>query len=165
MYDTVRALISGALLVIGPGALAGDAPAGEEDATPADAPKLGELQRAEIDAEIQEHVPRIRACYDDGLRRDSSLAGKVTVKFVIGADGAVTSAQEASGDLADEAVVACVVDAIGQMSFPEPEGGGIVIVSYPFVFTPDDASEGTPAAEPAEGGAERGKKRRGARGR
>ena len=30
----------------------------------------------------------------------------------------------------------CIVQAVRRWEFPKPLGGGIVIVSYPFVFTP-----------------------------
>ena len=30
----------------------------------------------------------------------------------------------------------CISDRFYQMQFPEPKGGGIVVVSYPFIFAP-----------------------------
>jgi hypothetical protein len=84
---------------------------------------------------VQRHLPTIRLCYENGLRKNPDLAGKVVVKFVIGRDGAVSVASGAGSDMPEPAVVSCVVKTVQRMRFPEPQGG-IVTVVYPFVFTP-----------------------------
>ena len=38
--------------------------------------------------------------------------------------------------LDSSAVEQCIVGRFMRMQFPEPKGGGIVIVSYPFIFSP-----------------------------
>jgi hypothetical protein len=78
---------------------------------------------------------RFRACYEAGLKRTPSLAGRVSVRFVIGRDGKVANAGNGGSDLPDSAVVSCVVREFGGLSFPEPEGG-IVTVTYPILFSP-----------------------------
>jgi hypothetical protein len=75
----------------------------------------------------------IRSCYQDGLRTTPGLKGRVAVHFVIDKTGAVKSASDAGSDLADKAVVQCVVHAIAGLSFPEPESGSVDVV-YPIVF-------------------------------
>jgi hypothetical protein len=79
---------------------------------------------------------RMRACYEKGLVRNPNLQGRVSVRFVIGHDGAVSSVADGGSDLPDTGVTACVVRAFYGISFPQPESG-IVTVNYPIVFSPE----------------------------
>lgn len=97
---------------------------------------LGALDKNVIDRVIHENVGAVKACYEQGLMRGPSLAGKVVVKFVIAKDGSVSSAVMKSSNLGDAEVEACISQALMGLSFPAPAGGGIVIVSYPFMFQP-----------------------------
>lgn len=96
----------------------------------------GRLDAAVIQRIVRQNSGRFVACYQDGLRTNPSLQGRVAVAFVIGRDGEVSAAQDTNGsDLADQNVRACVVKAFYGVSFPEP-GGGQVHVTYPFTFSP-----------------------------
>jgi len=95
---------------------------------------LGALDRGVIDEVIKRHLTQIRYCYQRELQRDTSLAGKVVMKFTIAKDGSVSSANAQKSTLGNASVDQCLVGRFLRMQFPEPEGGGIVIVSYPFVF-------------------------------
>ncbi len=99
---------------------------------------LGALDKGVIDAEIKAHLEQIRACYQAALSASPSLAGKLVVKFVITKDGAVSSATTKSSTLGSPEVEGCVNEAFLGFHFPEPRGGGIVIVSYPFLFQPEE---------------------------
>ena len=78
----------------------------------------------------------LRFCYEKGLQTNPTLAGRVAVKFVIDANGAVPTAQDAGSTLSDATVVSCMVGVFKVMQFPKPQGGGIVVVNYPIVFDP-----------------------------
>ncbi len=93
----------------------------------------GKLAPDVIQRVVRKSFGRYRACYENGLRSDPKLAGKVTVNFVIGSNGAVSSAS-GSGDL-PSAVTSCVTSAFRGLSFPQPEGGSVK-VSYPIAFSP-----------------------------
>jgi hypothetical protein len=95
---------------------------------------LGALDRSLIDEVIKRHMNQIRYCYQRELTKNPSLAGKVVVKFVIAKDGSVSSASKKTSTINNGAVEQCVVGRFMRMQFPEPKGGGIVIVSYPFTF-------------------------------
>jgi hypothetical protein len=95
---------------------------------------IGRLPAEIVQRTIRANFGRFRACYESGLRRNPTLAGRVSTSFVIGRDGAVSSAANAGSDLRDAAVVSCVVRAFYGISFPQPEDG-IVTVTYPIVFT------------------------------
>ncbi|MBW1880044.1 MAG: energy transducer TonB, partial [Deltaproteobacteria bacterium] len=95
----------------------------------------GTLDRAVIERVIRSHVSGIRACYERVLADIPGLEGRVVIRFVIGADGNVTAAAVEESTLNNSAVEACVVAQFRRMKFPEPEGGGVVVVNYPLVFT------------------------------
>lgn len=97
---------------------------------------MGTLDKALIDAVIKRNMNQLRYCYQRELTRDATLAGKITVKFVIAKDGTVSSATTKSTTMANSAVEDCLNGRFMKFQFPEPAGGGIVIVSYPFVFSP-----------------------------
>jgi len=97
---------------------------------------LGALDRSLIDAVIKRHMNQIRYCYQRELTKKPSLGGKIVIKFVIAKDGSVSSASKKSSTMGNGAVEQCIVGRFMRMKFPEPKGGGIVIVSYPFIFSP-----------------------------
>ncbi|MBW2528998.1 MAG: energy transducer TonB [Deltaproteobacteria bacterium] len=83
---------------------------------------------------VRQNFGRFRLCYENGLRNNPNLQGRVAVRFIIGRDGRVSNVGGA-GDLPDSGVISCVTRAFYGLSFPAPDGG-IVQVSYPIVFTP-----------------------------
>jgi hypothetical protein len=98
-------------------------------------PALGRVRPEVIQAVVRRRFGEFRGCYEAGLARDPKLEGRVVVRFVIGRDGRVSSAEDAGSDLPDAAVVDCVVGRFRAFTFPEPEGG-IVTVVYPIHLSP-----------------------------
>ncbi len=96
---------------------------------------LGSLDKSLIDAVIKRHMSAIRYCYQRELSKDPGLGGKVSVKFVIAGDGSVSKASIPRSSLGSSAVESCMTSRFLQMKFPEPKGNGIVIVTYPFLFS------------------------------
>ena len=94
----------------------------------------GRLPSDVIQRIVRQNFGRFRACYEIGLRSNPNLEGRVTARFVIGRDGAVSNVS-AGGDLPDSTVKSCVASAFYGLSFPSPENG-IVTVSYPIMLTP-----------------------------
>jgi hypothetical protein len=94
----------------------------------------GRLPPEAIQRIIRQNFGRFRLCYESSLHHNPTLAGRVTVRFVIGRDGAVAQVESGGSDLGDPAVVSCVVRAFYGLSFPQPEGG-IVTVTYPIIFS------------------------------
>ncbi len=95
---------------------------------------LGALDKSIIDRIVKQHLPQIRYCYQKELNKNPKLFGKLVVKFVIAKDGSVSSASTKASTLKNPIVEQCVNARFRRMRFPKPKGGGIVIVSYPFVF-------------------------------
>ncbi len=99
----------------------------------------GRLPPEVIQRIVRQNFGRFRLCYEQGLRADPKLAGTVATKFVIDTTGAVSSAaRDSSTTLTDANVVSCITRAFGNLSFPQPEGG-IVVVTYPVILEPGDA--------------------------
>ena len=95
----------------------------------------GRLPREVIRRIVRQNYGRMRFCYQQGLASNPNLAGRVSVRFVIGRNGAVSNAASSGSDLADSSVVSCVVRSFYGLSFPEPKDG-IVRVVYPMSFNP-----------------------------
>lgn len=97
---------------------------------------LGALDKSLIDAVIKRNMAAIRYCYQRELTKNPSLGGKITVKFVIAADGSVSQATTKASTMGNPAVESCINGRFMRFAFPQPKGGGVVIVSYPFIFSP-----------------------------
>jgi len=98
---------------------------------------LGALDKSLIDKVIKRNRAQIRYCYQRELNRSPTLSGKLVVKFVISGNGSVSQAKTHSSTMAGgDAVQSCINQRFMRFQFPEPKGGGIVIVKYPFIFAP-----------------------------
>ena len=95
---------------------------------------MGTLTRSAIDDAIREHQPDIRSCYENELKKNPEISGRIAVNFVISATGTVKSSKVERTTVENETVESCVADQIKKIQFPAPKGGGVVIVTYPFVF-------------------------------
>ncbi len=94
----------------------------------------GGLDRDVIDAIVQKRKTRIRLCYERQLNFNPSLTGKVSVAFVIAANGSVKSANIAEDTMRSSDVNQCILQEVKAWVFPPPKGGTLVDVQYPFVF-------------------------------
>ncbi|OGQ24430.1 MAG: hypothetical protein A2138_05120 [Deltaproteobacteria bacterium RBG_16_71_12] len=95
----------------------------------------GTLDREIIRRVVREHQAQVRYCYERALQRRRGLSGKLTAHFTIGAAGTVVAARADGGALGTD-VASCVDAKVRGWRFPAPRGGGVVVVSYPFVLLP-----------------------------
>jgi hypothetical protein len=79
---------------------------------------------------VRQNHGRTRVCYEDGLAKNPGLEGGVGVKLLVLRDGTVGMAQDQGSDLPDAKVVACIVRGFTNLSFPQPDRSGPVVVSY-----------------------------------
>ena len=96
----------------------------------------GRLPPEVVQRIIRANFGRFRRCYEQGLKKNPIVQGRVTTRFLIGRDGSVAYASDGGSDLPDGNVVSCVVSAFSRLSFPEP-AGGTVVVEYPITFSPE----------------------------
>lgn len=85
---------------------------------------------------VKAHINEVRYCYNEGLRDDPELSGRVVVAFTIGSEGRVTNSEVSSTTLTDSGVPECITGAVARWMFPKPSDGASVQVTYPFVLEP-----------------------------
>ena len=102
--------------------------------------KKGKVLEGKADASgvasvIKRRQSAIRKCYEEGLRSNPKLSGKVYIKFTIGSRGRVTKAKvdKTKGSVGDT-VGKCIVRRLKGWKFPKPDDGSATF-RYPFVLT------------------------------
>ncbi len=94
------------------------------------APLPGERDAASIKATVQRSGPAMRRCYQDQLKSQPDLAGKVTLHITIAADGQVSQVK-ASGGL-DAELEECMMAVARRLRFAL--AASETRVNFPFVF-------------------------------
>jgi TonB family protein len=94
----------------------------------------GSLSKEVIRRIIRRHINEVRFCYEQELNQRPDLEGRVTVGFIISPTGAVQSSAVRDSTMGNQRVETCIADAVRRWTFPSPEGGGIVVVNYPFML-------------------------------
>ncbi|RKH52318.1 TonB family protein [Corallococcus sp. AB049A] len=104
---------------------------------------IGGLDKDVIAKVIRRHQNEIKYCYESELNKNPALAGKVAVAFTIDPAGAVADASVSESTLGSTPAEQCMISRIRRWKFPEPKGGGVVNVTYPWLFSPSgsDAAE------------------------
>jgi hypothetical protein len=96
----------------------------------------GQLPPEVVQRIVRQNFGRFRLCYDSGLKRARALAGQVAVHFVIDTSGSVSRTErDPTTTMTDAEVVSCVIRSVGDLSFPQPQGGPVDVV-YPMMFSP-----------------------------
>ncbi len=95
---------------------------------------MGSLDKELIRKVIHANRGQIRYCYESQLNRFPKLNGKVAVKFIISPTGSVSTSSVAQTTVGNAELEACVAGRVRTWMFPKPKGGGVVIVTYPFIF-------------------------------
>jgi pSer/pThr/pTyr-binding forkhead associated (FHA) protein len=96
---------------------------------------VGSLSREEIQRVVRRFMSQIKYCYEKELQKDPNLQGKLVANWIISGTGLVQTASMVQNTMKNKTVEKCVVRIIKRMRFPKPRGGGVVTVTYPFVFT------------------------------
>jgi TonB family protein len=96
---------------------------------------FGSLSKETIRRTIGRHIPEVRYCYESQLNTRPELQGRVAIKFVISPTGTVVNAVVANSDVGSDKVDSCIAATVRRINFPAPEGGGLVIVTYPFLLS------------------------------
>jgi TonB family protein len=94
----------------------------------------GSCERAVVGKAVARHASEVRYCYEVELNRQPSLAGKVSVSFTIDPAGAVSDATVLQSTLGSPGVEQCILARVRRWKFPEPKGGGVCVINYPWVF-------------------------------
>ncbi len=96
----------------------------------------GGLDKSLIAAVVQQNLGQIKHCYEKHLIVDPNLAGKIVAQWTITKDGTVSASSVKKTTMNSATVENCIAGKIKTWKFPNPKGGGNVLVSYPFLFKP-----------------------------
>jgi outer membrane biosynthesis protein TonB len=94
----------------------------------------GGIDPAIIRDVVQKNMGRIRYCYERELAANPGLYGKVKLAWTITAAGAVTGQKIEQTTMKNSMVEGCMLRIVQRWTFPRPDGGGDVIVAFPFFF-------------------------------
>jgi hypothetical protein len=90
------------------------------------------LDRDQIMAVINRHRGEITYCYEQALKKDPKVKGKISIQFVINPFGQVSRAVVSESSVNSSSLESCMVARLRSWSFPKPVGGVNVDVLYPF---------------------------------
>lgn len=109
---------------------------GDAPGSPGTAAGGGELRTsAELLAAVRRYAPGIQFCYDNELKKNPGLRGKLVVSITVLASGRVSDVVIVEDTLDSSAVSSCVVSQIRGWQLPAIPSG-VMSFKAPFVFTP-----------------------------
>jgi hypothetical protein len=98
----------------------------------------GRIPPEVIQRVVRQNFGRFRLCYENALRSNPNLAGRIVVRFTIDKSGSVSKTENGGSDFSDSAFTSCVVRGFSNLSFPQPED--VVTVDFPIIFSPGDGT-------------------------
>jgi TonB family protein len=107
---------------------------GETRVVPGKTTVTGSCERTVIAKVIGRHANEVRYCYETELNKDPNLQGKVGVTFTIDPTGGISDASVNQTTLNNNNVEQCILTRVKRWKFPEPKGGGVCVINYPWVF-------------------------------
>ena len=90
----------------------------------------GKISAASVESVFRRRRGAIQTCYERALKVNTSVEGKVSVKFTIGAAGTVTQIQVVENSTGDSSVGSCIAEKIKDWPFPPPEGGLVIVTRH-----------------------------------
>jgi hypothetical protein len=81
---------------------------------------------------VREHAQQLRACYDDA--KNEKAPGVVRARWVVDNTGKVTEFALVESSVKSKDVEDCIGKEVMTWTFPPPNGGGVVVITYPFSF-------------------------------
>jgi TonB family protein len=89
-------------------------------------------------ATVRRYAPGIQFCYENELKKNAGLRGKLVVSLTVLADGSVSDVVVVENTLGSDAVVGCALAQMEGWQFASI-AGGVSTFKAPFVFTPPDS--------------------------
>ena len=96
---------------------------------------LGAIDPELIRKVIREHASEVRYCYEQELVVNPKLEGKVAIQWQIGSEGHASGCViHSDTTLLNDNVQKCIMSRIVTWQFPKPKGGGIAVITYPWIL-------------------------------
>ena len=96
----------------------------------------GKRNESEVYRVIQSYIGGLKYLYNNALKKDPSLRGKVTVRLVIAIDGKIKEAGLMSSTLNAPELEEAIINRVYKWRFTEMQEGEEFITNYTFDFTP-----------------------------
>jgi len=93
---------------------------------------VGALDSSDFQNRLRRHLPRIQRCYEEALKVDPAVAGKLELELVLNPDGTVDSVTAEEDTVGNTGMTACVRKVVAGIRFSG--AGATTTVRYPFVF-------------------------------
>jgi hypothetical protein len=93
------------------------------------------LNKDAIRQVVRSHLGEVRKCYEDQLKMNPSLSGKLLLRFALSDAGVVSEASVKKSTIPSEAVSSCILDRVKKWTFPAGVKGTVGVVEYPFEFS------------------------------
>jgi len=104
----------------------------------------GALPVEVIERIVRQNFARYRLCYEDGLSKNRKLSGQISVHFKIDEDGTIgTKPTATTSRFGDGRVVDCVLNAMRNLSFPQPDSGVVNVVFELILLPPEEPVHGS----------------------
>jgi outer membrane biosynthesis protein TonB len=94
-----------------------------------------DIDQAKLASFVKARMGLIKACYENALKRNPSLKGKIAIRFTILETGALADVTPAQNGLGSPEVASCIVNTMRSWR-TQFRPSGPVTVEYPFVFQP-----------------------------
>lgn len=97
---------------------------------------VGSIDREAVRRAVRSALASFKSCYDREYNKNSKLAGKVVISWEIHEKGIARNAKvvKDKSTIGNSTVEECVRARMLSVIFPEPPGGTIAEVTYPFLF-------------------------------
>lgn len=111
---------------------------------------VGDIAVSALNNTLDDHLVLAETCYESliaTLPADAVPGAELTLKLVIGADGALSRASIAHGYKGDTRLATCALEAVQGARFPTPSQGSAAAASYVVAFVAPPAPEAAPVTE------------------
>lgn len=95
------------------------------------------IDKRDLDLVVKTRMDKLRECYRRELRNHPTLAGHITVKFVVNRNGGIGSATVKNSSIQNHTVEQCILEEFLKMRFPRPPGNQEITAAYPLIFGSD----------------------------
>ena len=89
--------------------------------------KMGTIDPKEVRRFMNARFGQVKACYENRLKKNTFLEGKLDLNIGIATSGKVTSITVNKNTVRDEPMLVCVKRTIRGWDFPKPTGGHVII--------------------------------------
>lgn len=96
----------------------------------------GKRNEGDVSRTVQSYIGGVKYLYNNALRKDPSLKGKITVKIVVSPDGKVAKVEKVASTLNLPELEDAIVNRVYKWQFSEVRGADDFVITYTFDFSP-----------------------------